>query len=73
MLVVMSHRTRIRIAAASTAVFLAGLSTAGIAVRSDHRPAATPQAAAVSPQASAPRSDNTAGQPLGDEEHEFDD
>jgi hypothetical protein len=47
----MADKVRIKIAAAVTALFLAGISVAGLAVRDDHPPAAT---AATAPAIAAP-------------------
>ena len=50
----MADKTRIKIAAAVTALFLAGLSAAGLTFR-DHRPQPTAAHAAVVPAAPAVR------------------
>jgi hypothetical protein len=68
----MTDRARIRIAAAVTALFLAGVSAAGLASR-DHRPRAVTPATApavTAPARAAAPGVATAGEPRGDDDWE---
>jgi hypothetical protein len=66
-----TDRTRIRIAAAATALFLAVMSAAGLAVR-DHPPQAA-VAPTIQPAAAAPPVPTPDGRIFGNDEREDDD
>ena len=68
----MTHNTRIKIAAAVTALFLAGISAAGLAARDEQPQAAATPAAQPAPATQPPTAAPTSAGPAYDDQRDDD-